>query len=483
MSLNARRHDLDAVARSWALGDLTYLMHEVQVAARDWVWSRPERVIVICCSRRLGKTILAAGLVNEAAMRVPTLAGRPAKIRIASATAVDVREFFEPAMQLYRGTEVPAWARHAFKEHIGRFEWANGSRAQIAGVNGGQEDRLRGRECDLFIVEEASTIDRLRYLVQSVAMPQVLTTGGKVILIFTPPQSPDHESVQYLTEAEARGTLFLRTIYDAPHVTQEQIEQIAADCGGVESTTFRREFLCEVVTDETRAIIPEFQREEPHIVQEHERPEYYVPIVAMDLGYHDLTVAVCGYYDFKADLDVITHEAVFQHSTSAEINAGVAEIELEAFGPGVTPRRYVDAPPIVVADLRRLRGWTASDEASGKAAPWSEVRKDDVDASINALRVRVRRRRVRIHPRCKTVIAHMRHGIWNKARTSFARSDEHGHYDGIDACRYFERHVDRHTDPYPLIDPNARRETHRIPTITKTNPQARKLAAALRGRR
>lgn len=484
--------DIDMRDLAWSVGDLSYLMHSGQEAARDWFWNRPERILVMLCSRRFGKTILAAGLVHEVAMRVPRQKKRGAKIRIASGTAKDVKENLEPAMDIYRH-KAPPWALAEYHEHLGRYQWPNGSRAFVAGVNKDQEDRLRGRECDLFVVEEGSDIDRLRYLIRAVARPQVLTTGGKILILLTPPESPAHESVEYITEAEAKGTLFKRTVYDAPHITPDELRQIIEDYGGEQSTDFRREFLCEIITDETRAIIPEFQREEPYIVVPFERPSHFVPRVAMDVGYHDLTFVVFGYHNFELGLDDVSHEVVLHHATSSDINEAVSAMEREAFGEVERVGRVVDAPPIVVADLRRHLGAPANDNAGTApederalaALGWAPARKDDADAALNALRVRVRDRKIRIHPRCTHLIAHMRNGIWNKARTTFERSGAHGHFDGIDAAKYFVRHLNRTTNPFPLLRHGERRETHRIPRDlgNDRNTGLRDLARTLGGKR
>jgi hypothetical protein len=77
------------------------------------------------------------------------------------------------------------------------------------------------------------------------------------------------------------------------------------------------------------------------------------------------------------------------------------------------------------------------------------ARKDDADAALNALRFRIQRRQVKVARKCTTVIAHLRNAIWNKAKTSFERSGQFGHFDAVDACKYLVRHVDWDKNPYP----------------------------------
>ncbi len=524
-------------AECWARGDLTYALQGWQREARDWFWNSDAPIMVLLCSRQIGKTTLGAAIVNEIVQVTPFLLDRPANIKIAASTGVDLAENLEPAMSLMRDL-APSWAKSTYHapsaQKPGRYVWPNGGTATVVGVNNGHENKLRGRtKTDLFWVEEASTVDRLEYLCKSVARWQLFRARAdrrhegrlaKLLLTLTPAETPAHESTAYVKDAEALGRLFTRTIHQSgmDFVTPEIIAEFARECGGEQSTAWRREALCQFVVEETRAVVPEFERECAHIVEARERPRYFVPRVAMDVGYKDLTFVVLGYFDFEAGLDVITHEVVLQHSTSSDINVAVAKAELEAFGKD-TPKgrvrpdrvgRFVDAPAIVVADLRRMLGIKPEatpmegtieadlsrlvapgepirmrpeneDEAALSALGWCEARKDDADAALNALRVRVRDRRLRIHPRCTHLISHLRHAIWNKARTSYERSGGMGHFDGVDAAKYFVRHLNRATNPFPLLQGHEHRETHKIPKALReqSKSEAAILARAMFGRR
>ena len=99
--------------------------------------------------------------------------------------------------------------------------------------------------------------------------------------------------------------------------------------------------------------------------------------------------------------------------------------------------RVVDAPAITIADM------------SAKGNIWTACRKDDKQAALNRLRLSVANRELAINPRCKKLIAHLRYAIWNRARSSYARSADYGHFDGVDALVYLVRSVDWHRNPYP----------------------------------
>ena len=515
---------VDAVSEAWALGDLWYLCEGWQCDAHDWYWESHGASPVMCVARRGGKTTLGAIFVYETVLLVRRLLGRPAIVRIASGTGVDLAENVEPAMRLV-GEEAPSWARATYKapgaQSPGRYEWLDGSRAVMAGVNGGREQRLRGRECDFEWTEEGSIIDRLAVLQDSIIRPQLMKARaklhvdelggvarvvrfGRALITMTPAETPAHESTARVAAAEASGQLFTRTIYELgmSHLTPEVIEEAKIEMGGEQSTTWQREALVRFVTDKRSAVVPEFQEHESAIVEARERPAYFVPRIAMDVGYNDLTVVVFGYHDFDAALDVITHEVVVEHGTSDEINEAVAEVEREAFGNIEELRhrlaRYADASETVIAGLRRKVGVTREMEKAAKliedadtraiALGWSLARKDDAAAALNDLRRSIASHVLRIHPRCVTTRAHLRHGVWNKSRTTYKRDgDENnnlGHYDGIDAAKMLVRHLDRVTNPFPARAPGVRWETHKLrKEVPVDRPDLYALSRMLKGNR
>jgi hypothetical protein len=57
----------------------------------------------------------------------------------------------------------------------------------------------------------------------------------------------------------------------------------------------------------------------------------------------------------------------------------------------------------------------------------------------------------------------MSQGIWNPARTSYARSKGLGHFDGIDAVKYLCRHANLRSNPTPALPPGVTSQTHHIP--------------------
>jgi hypothetical protein len=423
------------VERMWAEGDLSYILHSGQEDLRRAFYANKSRLFVMLCSRRYGKSFLGCVLAIEAALRKPG-----AQVPIAAPTAKMVKTIIEPHFRTILA-DCPEHMRPVMHKQDMVWVWPNGSENHVIGCDNGGHERARGRSTDLAIVEEAGFIDDLDYIISDILMPQTITTDGRIVVITSPGLSPAHPIYGICAEAESRGALSRRTIFDAPHVTDAQREEYCAEAGGPESTTWKREYLAEFVVDKDSAVIPEFLQAEEKIVVETEKPRHFVWSGSMDVGYSDLTVALGGYYDFRAAKLRVEWEVVAQHATSAEIMERLkAEASLR-FGDQKPASLVVDAPQILVADLNSIHGMG-----------WTVAKKDDKMAAINALRLAIQNGQVTIHPRCKTLISHLKYAIWNKARTSFERSGAYGHFDAVDAMVYLWRHADRVTNPFPPLE-------------------------------
>ena len=444
------RAELRRAARwaMWRAGDLSYLLHTGQVKALAAFESSSARRFVLCTGRRWGKSRLMCVLATQTVLRIMLDEARtkPARVVYAAPTAGMVSEFIEPHMRLL-ASHAPPELRPT--QNQGEWVFPDGGRIVVRGCEDRKKaDRLRGAEADLGIVDEGGFIPILGYVVRSVVGPQLWETRGRMVLPSTPPESPDHPFVELLAEAEVVGASYRARTADAPHITPAMLADAIEDAGGEDSIAWQREGEARVLVDPSHVVVPEWAEAEPVIVAEHERPRHIAPCVIGDLGYEDLTVLAFGYYDFRADLDVVERELVLRRATSAQIDAACQRIEAELWEGRKVSRRRIDATPITRADMARFGA-----DGSSDAASWTAVRKDDKAASINQLRIRVKRERIRVHPSCVTIIAHARFGRWNKQRTGLERPDgaEH-HYDGLDALRYFVRDLDRHTNPYPPLE-------------------------------
>ena len=100
--------------------------------------------------------------------------------------------------------------------------------------------------------------------------------------------------------------------------------------------------------------------------------------------------------------------------------------------------RVCDNNMIVVNDLQEMHGLN-----------FLPTQKDDAEAALNNVRVMMNERRIIIHPRCKTLIYHLRTATWRSNRKSYRRSADAGHYDAVDALKYLVRNVVYSKNPFP----------------------------------
>jgi hypothetical protein len=437
---------------AWRSGDLRYLLHEGQASVLSRFALSPSRRFVVECARRWGKSWLACVLAVMFALLKPR-----SQIRYAAPTQKMVKTIVTPLLREIL-EDCPADLRPTFSVQDGIWRFPNGSEIHIAGVDNQGADRLRGVSTDLAIVDEAGFVDELGYLVTSVLLPQLLTVEGRMLLISTPATSPDHEFTSYCIEAEGTSSYAHATIYQAPHVTEGQIEEYKREAGGERSAAWQREGLARRVVDSTRAVVPEFSEVEGEIVRPAIRPPHFHCWVSLDLGFYDMSVALLAWGDFKRAKLVVAREVVRQRARSREVNEAVRAAEVETFGAVQPLQRVIDAPAITVADM--------DDKSLGMS--WALTAKDDAEAALNALRMAIANRQIEIDPSCKVLISHLRNGIWNKSRTAFERvrteREEH-HFDGIDAAKYLVRHADLKLNPYPLLPPGVSPDTHHIPPM------------------
>lgn len=422
----------------WRQGDLGFLLHSGQELLRSRWRSSSARRFVANIGRGWGKSFWALVECVECCIRI-----EGAQVRYAAPEQKQVETIIAPHMASILA-DCPPDLMPLWKEQKGFWLFQNGAKLYVAGANAGGADRLRGVDTHLAVIDEARDVDCLGYLIKSVLTPR-LTATGRILIPTTPPEMPDHALVHYVAEAAARGALLHAPTWDAPHITPERMAEFLEDYTGPDDPAFRREFGAEIIVDPARAVLPELSQHESVVTKEYTRPDHFLPHVIGDLGYEDWTVLAFGYFDFIEDIAVIEDEIVLQRTRSDLIDADVTE-KAKLLWPSLEiHRRKIDAPPIVRADMGRAHVRTEQDPE-----PWQATRNDDLHAAANSARVQIQKGRVRISPKCKTILAHGKYARWNRQRTGLERPAEADHhYDGCAALLYFLRDLDRWTNPYP----------------------------------
>lgn len=436
----------DAIAELWSRGELSWKCHAVQKDMRD-VFYRAEdnSTMVWLLARQSGKSVELAIIALEQCLRKTN-----SIVKILTDTKLHAQSIFDPIFKMLL-EDCPEHLKPTYIESKFTYHFSNGSSIQLAGSDNKHYERLRGQKSDLVLVDEAGFCDNLNHIVKSILLPTLTHTGGKIVLASTPPTDPDHDFYTFIEQAELNNTLTKKTIYDNPLLEETQIQRIIKEMGGTNSPQFRREYLCEVIREEENVLFPEFTEElEKEIVKEWPKPPFYDTYVSMDLGYKDLTVLLFAYYDFRADKVIVEDEIVLSGKEiqlpdlTEKILKKEAHLWTDPLSGEVKPTylRVSDINYIVTQEISRI---------SNGNVYFLPTKKDDNESALNNLRVMLASKKIIIHPRCKTLIRHLRNCKWKSTdkKSTFARSPDNGHYDAVDAAKYLVRSISYTKNPYP----------------------------------
>lgn len=363
----------------------------------------------------------------------------------------------------------------------GEVRFANGSEVAVFGTDNAQFRRSRGRNAHKVVLSEAGFYASLAE-VESVYIPQLQTTGGVGVYESSPAENPAHDFSKRCDASMAVGRYVRDTFWSNPRIDHEAIirgemerlrmtrEELFA------STAFRREFLAQRVTEETRAAVPAWTDEAAaELVGDWQRPEYFDGYVGLDVGrWGDPHFGFLGYHDPATNTFTVEHELEMR-SAPTHIGGFIDEmrrLEREAWGVnrwegtlyGVTrddiaqwpehlrylfderaPRqpylRVGDDDARLVIDVRATHGYGVV-----------PAQKADKYKAVDDLNQRVRERRWRVHRRCVRTIEQYRSTLWNRSRSEWERT-ERDHGDAVDVSLYVQRVIRWHRDcrpPTPL---------------------------------
>jgi len=496
----------------WRAGDLTYLLHEgreptdpiVQryvppqlrgtgprgqihaLEALEAARARAAALFVVLTGRQYGKSLFFVVWAAMLCVRAAIEGTEMVRIPYAAPSGKQVEQFITPHFLMLQ-EHAPPDLRPTHDKQAGEWIFPRGDRIVVAGCEDvNKADRLRGPRAHAAIVDEGGFIPILDYVIESVLGWQLATTGGILLCSSTPPTSLDHPFVALTERAEEEGLLHRATTPEAPHMTAELLDKAIARCGGEHTVAWQREGLARLIVDPAATVLPEFGASET-VIGEHVRPQHFFPAVIGDGGFIDHAVYAFGYYDFEAALWIVEDELVFRRSRSDDMGAKIEEKAAELWPKLEVERRRVDASPQVRADMNRA-DWGDEQEAraelpEGKEPPhWLSVTKPrglpgqgSMERGVNHVRIMVSQGRIKVHPRCKTIIAHSTNARWNLARDSFVRvldskREPIHHYDGCAALVYAIRDMSQE-NPYPASAPTSRIDAWRRERAERTDEQ------------
>lgn len=457
----------ELVSEMWELGELDYKLKPHQAVLYSNIVNSTSLKYVVNCCRRFGKSFVLTLIAIEYALRNPK-----SHIRFAAPTQKQLKEIIQPIFDKI-AKDAPGHIQPIWKQMDSYYYFPhNGSYLHVAGCNEGGMENLRGHESHLNIVDEAGSIVQLDYLIKDILLPQTLTTGGKTFIASTPAKTPAHYFRQLCDEAKLTGSYTKFTIDDNSSLDPDIVELYAQESGGRNSTTWKREYLCEFVVDESIVVIPEWESD---YVKDSPRDEYYQfykVYEAMDIGGRDKTVILYGYYDFKRAKLVVEYESVLtgQQTTTKLIAETVKDIE---------SRYYANKKPIRVADNNSVLTLQSMGNDYGVSfTPTSKdrLKGDDIldNSMVNKARIFVGSGYLEVHPRCKELIGNLESAIWDTARKKFERTEIFGHFDALAALIYLIRNVDVTTNPIPtLYDISQPHNWHGVERLEQTQNKAK----------
>lgn len=432
----------------WRRGDLSYLLHATQqkmLAAMDKTKSR---TFFLLCSRRLGKSFLMVTKAIETCLTTPN-----ARVLYLAPFAKDANEIaVDLAENILR--DAPKELRPEYRGQTREMSFQNGSLIRIKGVNGEHAQFLRGGAADLVILDECGIMDDLQHVLTDVVMPMTMTTNGKVIMATTPSRSPAHEAFTLYERLAGQGASIKFTLRDAPHISRltkmeylvavgESPDRAVGIVDGTlqaETTTAKREYFCEWVTDAESAVVPEFTKEKQlEVVRETQRPPYYDAYVSMDPGFQDRTGILFAHYDFLGGRLVIEDEALLHRANTQDIASCILMKEKALWDEKKPYMRVSDVDLRLISDLWNMH-----------RLQFLPTKKEDSLGAINVMRNMVQSVQILIHPRCAHLIRQLQHATWNRKATDFMRGgDVDGHFDLVAALKYLCRNVNKSRNPYP----------------------------------
>lgn len=439
---------------------MKWKLHDLQKKIYDSFYSNNNYINTLLISRQTGKSYLLCVLAIETCLKKPN-----AIVKYACPKQKMVKTILKPIMRQIL-EDCPDEIKPEYKENDKLYVFPNGSEIQMAGTDNQNYDNIRGGKSDLWVVDEAGFCTDLDKVVFSVLSPTTLTTDGRGILASTPdPDAPEHPFIKEFVEpAKMEGRLFQYTIYDNPMLDEAKRQSIIEQYpGGIKNPKFQAEYLCQIVRNYEKTVIPEFDDDTEKIIvtDQYTRPPFYDTYESMDIGGKDFTVVLFAYYDFRKNIVVVEDELVLKEKQNSDkIQKGIKTIEDRLWGEKPVYLRWADNNNIILVN-----------DLNQKGLNFLPTNKTNKEAAINDIRIKIMNHQLIIHPRCKTLIYHLKYASWARksdkavaasSYKAFSRSADGGHFDALDALIYLMRNVIYGKNPYPPGYEALNSETHHI---------------------
>ena len=421
---------------------------------KEWIDAKGKcQKYYIECTRRMGKSSFLLFLLSEHCIQ-----NAGAKAGFFAPVKEGLRDYILPIIDKVFA-DCPDDLRPILDSHM-TLNFPNGSSIIFRGSNNQTHRIRRGNDLQIAAIDEARDVDDLDDLIDSVVIPSLFTTSGRLIISSTPADTDDHPLHAIKQAAEREGWLSHYDIYQANRFDPEDFPLDRIETWKKETTdqvAWQREYLALWVKDPTKIIVPEWEDRYECVPAHDEYFPHYHKYAALDSGVRDKTACIFGYYDFKRAKLIIEAEFALQDAEvrTDKIAERVKATEQRLGYQMLHDRKDPDWPNMQmhervyrrVADNNNLI--LVQDLDTLYDLNFFPTRKDELPAMINLLREWVKDEKILVDKSCTELLGCLRNAIWDKNKRELARSKVYGHFDALMALVYLVRNVDTSTNPIP----------------------------------
>lgn len=243
-----------AIQLAWQTGNLNYKLRPLQRKVRiKWLESRKNHTKFLThCYRGLGKSFMWTLIAIEECLKVSNT-----KVIFIAPVEKKLRDYILPIFR----TITQDCPDLSLLEYNSRNEitFSNGSILLFYSCSNESYTTIRGQhDAKLIILDEAAFYKDLDSMMDMI-MPIIdRAENAYLIMSSTSPISPTHPFCKYRTQAMLEDWYIKFTIDDDSSITPEKMAKYVKDMNGRDSSSFKRELLCEITVDENRALCKEF---------------------------------------------------------------------------------------------------------------------------------------------------------------------------------------------------------------------------------
>ena len=271
--------------------------------------------ILVCCSRRAGKSYFCAGAIVKSALKNP--GSRIIYINLTFKNAV--KQIWD---NVIKASEETGLQIDKSSKNDGEIEWVNGSSLRIKGnSNNAEADTLRGEsKVSLVVIDEAFHQKNMEYAINEVIMPFLADLGDKATILCTgtPPRIP-HTYMEKLWSNDKTWRHYHWTAENNPHIPdfEKFIEEVCEAKGLTKDAPFiQREYYGVIGAYDTEAMV--FKNYQTYT----ELPTSFTAnriAIGCDWGFSDYNSIITVAYNTQSGEAYVIEEKKFNKATVSEI--------------------------------------------------------------------------------------------------------------------------------------------------------------------